>query len=57
MILSLVTAFELVLLWWGRRVFAAPLPMLGMPPTERWVELFMLAGAAMAASGLPFFRL
>jgi hypothetical protein len=54
-ILSLVTAVELVLLWWGRRFFAAPLPMLGVPITERWVEPFTLAGAAIAAYGLAFF--
>jgi hypothetical protein len=44
-----------VLLWWQRRFFAAPLPMLGIPLTGRWGEVFMLAGAAMAASGLHFF--
>jgi surface polysaccharide O-acyltransferase-like enzyme len=54
-ILSLVTAIELVLLWWGRRFCAAPLPMLGSPVTERWVELVTLAGAATAAYGLAFF--
>ncbi len=54
-ILSLVTAVEMVLLWWGRRLFAAPLPMVGMPLTDRWGEVVMLAGAAMAASGLHFF--
>jgi surface polysaccharide O-acyltransferase-like enzyme len=53
-ILSLVTAVEMVLLWWGRRFFAAPLPMLGMPLTERWAEPVLLAGAAMAAYGLAF---
>jgi surface polysaccharide O-acyltransferase-like enzyme len=51
-ILSLVTAVELVLLWWGRRVFAAPLPLIGIALTERWGEPIMLAGAAMAAYGL-----
>ena len=51
-ILSLVTAVEMVLLWWGRRLFAAPLPLLGMPLTQRWAEPAMLAGAAMAAYGL-----
>jgi surface polysaccharide O-acyltransferase-like enzyme len=51
-ILSLVTAVEMVLLWWQRRFFAAPLPMLGMPLTERWGEMVMLAGALMAAAGL-----
>ncbi len=53
-ILSLVTAVEMVLLWWGRRLFAAPLPMLGMPLAERWSEQIMLTGAAMAAYGLAF---
>ena len=54
-ILSLVTAVEMMLLWWGRRFFAAPLPMLGIPFRERWGEMVMLAGVAMAASGLHFF--
>ena len=53
-ILSLVTAVEMVLLWWGRRFFAAPLPTLGIPLAERWAEPVMLAGAAMAAYGLAF---
>jgi surface polysaccharide O-acyltransferase-like enzyme len=51
-ILGLVTAVEMVLLWWGRRLFAAPLPLLGIPLTQRWGEPVMLAGAAMAAYGL-----
>jgi surface polysaccharide O-acyltransferase-like enzyme len=51
-ILSLVTAVEMVFLWWGRRVFAAPLPLVGIPVTQRWGEPVMLAGAAMAAYGL-----
>jgi surface polysaccharide O-acyltransferase-like enzyme len=53
-ILALVTAVEMVLLWWGRRFFAAPLPMLGVPLPERWAEPVMLAGAAMTAYGLAF---
>lgn len=53
-ILCLVTAFEMVLLWWGRRFFGAPLPTLGIPLAERWVEPVTLAGAAMAAYGLAF---
>jgi surface polysaccharide O-acyltransferase-like enzyme len=53
-ILSLVTAVEMVLLWYGRRLFAAPLPMLGIPLTGRWGGPVMLAGAAMAAYGLAF---
>ena len=51
-ILSLVTAVEMMLLWWGRRLSAAPLPMLGTPLTDRWGEVVMLAGALMAAAGL-----
>lgn len=51
-ILSLVTAVEMVLLWWARRVFAAPLPLLRVPLTERWAEPVMLAGAALTAYSL-----
>ena len=53
-ILSLVTVVEMVLLYWGRSFFAAPLAMLGTPLTDRWAEPIMLAGAAMAAYGLAF---
>jgi hypothetical protein len=53
-ILSLVTAIELALLWWGRRLFAAPLPTLNVLG-GRWAEPIMLAGASMAAYGLAFF--
>jgi surface polysaccharide O-acyltransferase-like enzyme len=51
-ILSVVTGLELILLWWLRRVFAAPLPMLGIPLGDRWAEIVMLAGALLAAGGL-----
>jgi hypothetical protein len=54
-ILGAVTAFELALLWWGRRLFAAPLPMLRVPLTDRSGEVTMLVGAAMVASALHFF--
>jgi surface polysaccharide O-acyltransferase-like enzyme len=54
-ILGLVTAVELMLLWWRRRFFAAPLPMLGVPLTDRWGEGVMLAGVLMAAAGLHLF--
>jgi hypothetical protein len=54
-VLSLVTAGEMVLLAWGRSFFAAPLPLLSTPLTDRWAEPVMLAGAAMAAYGLGFF--
>jgi fucose 4-O-acetylase-like acetyltransferase len=52
-ILGLVTAMELALLWWGRRFFAAPLPVLEVLG-GRWAEPIMLAGAGMAAYGLAF---
>jgi len=53
-VLTLVTAVEMVLLYWGRGFFAAPLGMVGTPLTDRWSEPIMLAGAAMAAYGLYF---
>ncbi|MGB6207673.1 acyltransferase family protein [Mycobacterium sp.] len=53
-VLSLVTAVEMVLLYWGRRVFAAPLAMVKTPLRDRWTEPIMLAGAAIAACGLAF---
>jgi Acyltransferase family len=52
-ILSVVTAVELALLGWGRRVFAAPLPGVNVP-TGRWAEPVMLAGALMASYGFAF---
>ena len=52
-ILSVVTAVELVLLWWGRRFFAAPLPAFGTFK-GRSAEPIMLAGAFLAAYGLAF---
>jgi surface polysaccharide O-acyltransferase-like enzyme len=50
-VLSVVTAAELALLWWGRRFFATPLPGINVP-TGRWAEPVMLAGALMASYGL-----
>jgi fucose 4-O-acetylase-like acetyltransferase len=52
-ILSLVTAVELVLLWWGRRLFAAPLPGLNVL-VGRGAGPVMLAGTAMASYGLAY---
>lgn len=51
-VLSVVTAVEIVLLWWARRIFASPLPLLGVPLTERWAEPVMFVGAALAAYAL-----
>jgi hypothetical protein len=53
-VLGLVTVAEMMLLWWGQRLFAAPLPALGVPLSERWVEPVTLLGAAMTAYGLAF---
>jgi surface polysaccharide O-acyltransferase-like enzyme len=53
-ILTVVTAVEMVLLWWGRRLFAAPLPTFRIRLPDRWGEPVMLAGAGMAAYGLAF---
>jgi surface polysaccharide O-acyltransferase-like enzyme len=53
-VLTLVTAVEMMLLYWGRRFFATPLGMFGTPLTDRWAEPIMLAGAVMAAYGLEF---
>jgi hypothetical protein len=46
-----VTAVELALVWWGRRLFAAPLPGMDLLRGRR-AEPVMLAGAAMASYGL-----
>ncbi|WP_156690173.1 acyltransferase family protein [Mycobacterium sp. Marseille-P9652] len=51
-ILSLVTALEMVLLWWLRRLSAAPLPTFGIPVGERSAEVLMFAGALLSAAGL-----
>ncbi|MGZ4584046.1 MAG: acyltransferase family protein [Mycobacterium sp.] len=51
-ILSVVTAAELLLLWWQRRFFAVPLPTFGLPLGDRWAEAIMLTGAVLAAVGL-----
>jgi surface polysaccharide O-acyltransferase-like enzyme len=53
-ILALMVAVEMVVLWWGRRVFAAPLPLFAVPLAERLAEPIMLLGALMAAYGLEF---
>jgi len=54
LVLSLVTAVELTLLWWGRSIFAAPLPSLNVSRGGRWAEPITLAGAALAAFGLAY---
>lgn len=54
-VLSVVVAVEMVLLWWQRRIFAAPLPMVQVRLSDRWGEIVMLTGAAMAALSLHYF--
>ncbi|WIM89065.1 acyltransferase [Candidatus Mycobacterium wuenschmannii] len=49
-VLSVVTAAELALLWWGRRVFAAPLPGAAVL-ARRWAEPAMVAGVVLASYG------
>jgi hypothetical protein len=44
---------ELALLWWGRSLFATPLPSLDAL-RGRWAEPIMLAGTALAACGLAY---
>jgi len=51
-ILSVVTAAQMLLLWWQRRFFAVPLPTFGLPLRDRWAEAVMLTGAVLAAVGL-----
>jgi hypothetical protein len=53
-ILGLLATVEMMLLFWGRGFFAAPLPTLTTPLTDRWAEPIMLAGAAVASCGLAF---
>lgn len=53
-ILGVVTAGEMLLLWWQRRFFAVPLPTFGLPLGDRWAEAIMLTGAVLAAFGLHF---
>jgi hypothetical protein len=52
-ILSLVTAVELTLLWWGRRLFAAPLAGIDALGA-RWIQPVTIAGTLMASYGLAF---
>lgn len=53
-ILAIVAALELALLWWLRRVAAAPLPTFGVPLTDRWTEPILVTGTLMAAYGLGY---
>lgn len=52
LVLSLVTAAELILLWWGRAVFARPTPVVGVEISTRWSEPILLVGTAAIAYAL-----
>lgn len=54
-VLAVVAALELVLLWWGRALFAAPLPTVRVPIPPRWGEPLVLGGTALAAGSLSWF--
>ncbi len=54
-ILVVVTAVEIVFLFWGRRFFAAALPTLTVPMPQRWSTPLLLAGAAMTTYALACF--
>ncbi|OBJ52403.1 acyltransferase family protein [Mycobacterium sp. 1423905.2] len=53
-ILSVVTAVEMVLLWLLRRFFAAPLPIVEVSMSDRWTGPSLVMGAALTASALGF---
>ncbi|WP_264990720.1 acyltransferase, partial [Mycobacterium kiyosense] len=53
-ILCVVMAAEMALLFWLRRLFAAPLPMIGVALTDRWTAVVMLVGTAMTSYALAF---
>lgn len=53
-VLIVVTAVEMVLLWWARAVFAAPLPNVRVPADRRVTAPLLLVGVGSAAYGLGF---
>jgi surface polysaccharide O-acyltransferase-like enzyme len=54
-ILAVVVAAELVLLWWGRKLFSAPLPTVGVPIAPRLGEVLLFAGTAAVAATISIF--
>ncbi len=54
-ILAVVTAVELLLLWWGRRLFSAPLPTVGLPIPYRLGEVLLFAGTVTIALTISVF--
>ncbi|MDV3126171.1 acyltransferase family protein [Mycobacterium sp. 21AC1] len=51
-VLSVVTGAEVVLLWWKRKLFVAPLPSIASPLPQCWTELTLFAGSAAVAIAL-----
>ncbi|QLL05390.1 acyltransferase family protein [Mycobacterium vicinigordonae] len=54
LILCAAMAVEMAILFWLRRLFAAPLPMIDVPLGDRWTAPVMLVGTALAAYSLAF---
>jgi Acyltransferase family len=54
-ILAVVAMVELVLLWWGRRLFSAPLPTVAVAIPPRVGEALLFAGTLAAAVTLTVF--
>ena len=51
-VLTLVTAGELTLLWFGRSFFARPTPAVAIRLPARWSEPMLVAGTVLAAGAL-----
>jgi surface polysaccharide O-acyltransferase-like enzyme len=54
-ILAVVAAVELALLWWGRRLFSAPLPTIAVPIPPRLGEVLLFAGTVAIAITMSVF--
>ncbi|WP_369802943.1 acyltransferase family protein [Mycobacterium sp. EPa45] len=54
-ILAVVAAVELVLLWWGRRLFSAPLPTFGVAIPPSLGEVLLFAGTITIAATITVF--
>lgn len=54
-ILTVVAAVELALLWWGRRLFSAPLPTIDAPIPSRLGEVLVFAGTLAIAVTMSVF--
>ena len=54
-ILAVVAAVELALLWWGRRLFSAPLPTVAVPIPPWAGEVLLFAGTVAIAVTMSVF--